>query len=1859
MALFSNEQLAAFKENTRKKPKVYPKSFMPNKLTLDDLENDDTFSNTASRFLQSIGEDDDTVEALYEYMRDADYNLASAASRAFKELPNLSDQQKKDYAYLRRQFDKADTGSLKQWLRASTDIGIDLVTDPTVILSGLMVPFTGGASLASRTAAAEATKAGLKAVGRGLRPEKNLRQVLRERDFTDVRSGIKQLKKERQRVTQDFYRSEVKKNALIAGGEGAVFSGVSDYLRQEQDDIDGINLRYGLDLYEVGASTALGAVAGGVLGGGIAKISQKFNPEVRRTIDLFTDESILDESDRIYNLKRTADTVISNTIGKPTTRFIELSKKSKTLRGLLENFRYDTFKGQSERFLGFDEDKLKDFREGKIKPVRSYKQVNDQYAGKYNVALEDAIFPLLKKGKLSTEDNNLLDRMMRDKKLENLLSDPVQQQGEKASAYQKRLQEARAYGTRQGIKRYEKFGANVNHINAIRAARELSKEVLTDAASAGIYRRQLKAGPNAWFTRLWKHSVVKENRDELAQIMVDQKAITLPDDVTLQNLTGLEKERFQSLLKTEAAYTDLIENFEKYPLAEVKERLDTLGVAFKPDYQKLDNTPEALYQVLDTIQEEKNSIAFNIPETPEIRRQKFKVANDIIDDMLDKRNTVNDINSEMHGTKTPSSFSSRNLYRLDDRSIDKFIDHDFTSLMRDYVNGGARLVARKRMFGADSEEFSRRYLDVIRQELQDAGGTLTEKDRSELVKLYEYATGLADTTLENPYLQGSSDLTKLSQQMAHLPLATLSSLTEAFIPLTRVGTGTYIKGVGQALKSWSMGNYKNTVKILQDEHNLTKEEANREMHRVYLGLEQAIAQRIDSLAGEGIQNPLARKMQEKFFKVNLLSQWTRTVQLASFTMGKDLITRNLKTVAELQNQTLNKSQKRKLNAATQELFDLGIDIPRGLEWVRGGAKRYSGRVDNNTSLKEWDSFYERQVMEGAARFANEIILDPSKSAVTRPHIQQSALGSILFQFLGYPTAFTNTVLQNWYTQMKRQPTVGTARVGATALFMTGVATGLNAIRSDGESLEKEPDEIILDSVSRWGGTGFAEYILNAKANAEIGGGLFGTAVKSIGGPAVGDAVDAILYRKGIAEVAATNMPFYSALSRDVKNQYLKGPAREVDYNIAVGLGLRKPRQAPNIYTEDRKVYSEDAKVYRTPFFEGGRLQDYVETAPENPSSRIDRMTGLPYEIQAGDILQNRKSFRLGGFLKKGIQAYIGKTKEKVTAEQLQADPIYRELSPMLRNMETIDEEEVLQDINSGTAIEIKPEEQNFLTNAFIESSRVKEDLYSVVGEDVDSGLFGNRLGSYGPKELEAEVPQGALSKNKVRITNALKLNSVPEVPYLLVNNEEFLSKIKNKQRVLNLKKEIDKKIEYASNLDFSQSLFDKSVIVNEILVSGNKQLYNILRSEGYDAIEYAAPLPEPRLYKTATKPVKQEIPTVLTATGKDKLSRAFNEAQEEGSKAEYFEELEKLGLKDPRETDASYYIEADPEEVRPQQTSLIPSRVSTFEIEYPLPSQLASKEGRKNKQYIVFDNSQVLPFGRTEQPTKKEIEYINTLPVEERKQFIESNNVFNLNIPYIRNTLEEQGVFNLVSTSTKNSVGGVTSYKELTTDLIARLETQVSEEDLIKLNDFKSLLLLAEKERRKGNFIVPEPFYLRIEIKPGQDVVNFSSPLKLGEALADIKASEKTLFHPASNNVLSDSARKWRLLNIDAEDLKDNVELPTQFEKQEKMKVLSSLRKLRGTQYKGKYDKALDQQLEDTQASEYFNPTGATEPESLAEAATVKGLGTRKGSRGLSDEETPATSSFISKGVGIKAKEQKKVEKFLKENPEFLNKEVE
>jgi hypothetical protein len=832
--------------------------------------------------------------------------------------------------------------------------------------------------------------------------------------------------------------------------------------------------------------------------------------------------------------------------------------------------------------------------------------------------------------------------------------------------------------------------------------------------------------------------------------------------------------------------------------------------------------------------------------------------------------------------------------------------------------------------------------------------------------------------------------------------------------------------------------------------------------------------------------------------------------------------------------------------------------------------------------------------------------------------------------------------------------------------MTGVATGLNGLRTAGESFEKDPDEIIVDSISRWGGLGFGEYIRNAKTNAEVGGGTLGTLAKSVTGPIVGDAVDAILYRKGPTELAATNLPFYSMVPSKFRKEYVNKPAQEIDYTVGVMAGLRKPRQEPSLYSEFAKPYKDFKKAYDMDRnFSGGLIDRFIERTGENPSARVDKTTGTSYEEQAGAILQNRKTFRLGGFIRKGIQSYMSKSGKPVTLAELEADPMYQELAPMLRNMETVDEAAVLKDVNSGFDIQLTPEEQNYYTSSFVENSVEAKDVYAVIGEEADTALYGSRMGSYAPKYKESErAPNVGMSKNKIRIRQPLKLEEeMPDIPFYLIYNSKFISRMKNPKKFEALKKDITKKLDIVQNINDSNSLFDKQIIADEVLTSGNKQLYKLLNEEGYDSIEFnGSEIFKPNLTKStiSQNPSTFKVPTVLTATGKAPTSQALLDANEAGGMSSYLKELEAEGLKDPREADTSYSIieDGDPENAIPEQ--LVDMEIPTEDL---LGSQvdkiLATTEGSSIKQYLIFNQEQILPFGLTETPTKQELKFVNESSVEDRLGFLAENDVERIGVEPrdILKTIERDGVFNLISTATKDSFGSVISYKELTPELLEDLVNNNSlKADSAQLSSLRNTLNAARIKQQQGfevmqkgkkirqKYIVPEQFYVELEIIPGQESLNVSNALTTKELITSVKTSNKFLYHPEDNNILTNKARKFRLLNIDADDLQQPLEeYPSQevgnLRTENLNKVLGALQVKKGTQYKGRYDKSLDQQLEEAENVEFFNPDLGEEPTDVLEASTV---------------EKANYENRFSKGVTSKQRFSLEAgERFKKENPEF------
>ena len=89
-------------------------------------------------------------------------------------------------------------------------------------------------------------------------------------------------------------------------------------------------------------------------------------------------------------------------------------------------------------------------------------------------------------------------------------------------------------------------------------------------------------------------------------------------------------------------------------------------------------------------------------------------------------------------------------------------------------------------FGRDSDEFGERWLVPIQKEFDEAGelGVYQDEIKDQMTKLYEVLTGLKPYLPPNKLTSNAKDWIQLTQQTAHLPLATVSSITEPLIALS-------------------------------------------------------------------------------------------------------------------------------------------------------------------------------------------------------------------------------------------------------------------------------------------------------------------------------------------------------------------------------------------------------------------------------------------------------------------------------------------------------------------------------------------------------------------------------------------------------------------------------------------------------------------------------------------------------------------------------------------------------------------------------------------------------------------------------------------------------------------------------------------------------------------------------------------------------------------------------------------------------------------------------------------------------------------------------------------------------------------
>tara|TARA_R100001510_G_C7654744_1_gene213546 strand:+ start:852 stop:4472 length:3621 start_codon:yes stop_codon:yes gene_type:complete len=1143
---------------------VNPYQSPSGKMSLTELKKDPEFSQRAARFLEGVGSNDN----IFEYLRDSDYSLSAAAARSFQ-TGNWTEEQKQDYAYLREKFNNAEIGNWKERFGMIKDIGVDIVTDPFNILTAIFAIPSGGASLGTRTALG-----------------------------TTAQQAMKQYTKSQLKT------KAVKDSVIFGAAEGAAWGGLHNYFVQDID-ID-LGLQDDIDLTQLQLSTLLGAGFTAGLGGGIRyatygrgakeaakkvdkdvdtvpvtempekyqQLEFKFSNEevIENTARMKTRQEVLEDSEidevvsePLEKLKaegkkaqskgtKIIHNFLAKSIGKPTSAFLSYAENSPQLQVLLEKFRYD-----------YDVTMTSQGKKGVKK--KSYGLAVGERTGRYLYGLAKSFNVLDRVGfraRLAKDQQEELNFLLRDKFVVS-----TKRQANREGKFWIRDLIGKEY---KGIKVTEDVAVSYGgkNFDGTEGVRNLLDNSFNDINQAGLFRKgTLNKG--GFLPRLFNYKALKENRERFQRDLIESghaDPLNKIDEVIIKNA---KNEKVKGVLLDAAGKDE-----------------DIFGV----DFLDLANG--------------------NIKRARELKAER------IVDDMLIQRWTpfeVKMMSKQKVVGDSAGYLQARRFTNLNDNKIAYVLENDTQQILEDYFTNAARAIERSNYFGRNIVEFEKKFLlkeGGIRDELLKSG-----LDENEVIKvldglrdMHKRVTGIETDSnsiwKKNKWMRGAADWGKLIQQMAHLPFATLSSITEPFLLLTRAGKsdapqvisdiGTALVKEGQSvidrsIRGFQRGVLRKRVKGIKD----IDDEAWGELYQTGLALEQAVQERIEGLAGEGLHGSIAKNVQQGFFKTNLLTQWTKAVQLASFTTGKRLIKQNSE---KLSKGGLSASKKKYL---IQQLNDLGVDEKDAVKWYRKST--VNGKWDETIAKSQ--EFYNTQYTSGANRFVKEIILNPSTAEANRPLWFSTPAAQMLVQFAGYPTVFNNTILKRFSNEAVNSPMQSIPKVLPTVILMTSVAHVGNIIRSQGQNLkdyetgrDKDAGQLIFEGVRRWGGIGPFDYAARYDSEYDRNVGGLTATLKTFAGPLPQDVIDGVLYRKGVPEILVTNVPGYGLLPADTRK------------------AMRAAARGTASETEKYKVRQ---------YAKGGIVLN-VPNVKVEPDEMINRNTGQPFNAtsEAAQDIEDRE-----------------------------------------------------------------------------------------------------------------------------------------------------------------------------------------------------------------------------------------------------------------------------------------------------------------------------------------------------------------------------------------------------------------------------------------------------------------------------------------------------------------------------------------------------------------------------------------------------------------------------------------------------------
>ena len=619
--------------------------------------------------------------------------------------------------------------------------------------------------------------------------------------------------------------------------------------------------------------------------------------------------------------------------------------------------------------------------------------------------------------------------------------------------------------------------------------------------------------------------------------------------------------------------------------------------------QAIQDNPEKFKKMLTRLRTDKDGNKFRIVDRDKV--------DDVVEGMLNKQD-------ELYSSHSNLLTQARKFENLDDNLFKEFLTNDLHMVTTDYFMNAARTIEHKIhflqkgsdvrvmgktdsdnliMFKMDNvEQFKKRFIDPINKDLKKFGRKLTPRDKEQIIETYKSITGQVNY-FRGQEFQALYDGTKLANAMAYLPLATVSSLSEAFIALGKAPLSSSVKGMQDAIENAGHIFQRDMGQILKEKHKLTDKEIVQEMNRVFIAVDEAVADLTNRLDGEGLQNEFLKRGARGFYRLNMLIPWTKTVQLAAFSTGKDMIMENLRRISTNTNafgRTLSKNSKERLEG---ELLDLGVNIDEGLKFI----EKYGDNI-NETARKT--NFYRNDITRGAGRFTNGVILQTGREFANVPRFMTNPRIDIFTQFLRYPTVFGNTVLRNFARNNITDTAVNAPKLTAFIAISTNVAKATNYWRASEEErarIDRGEDKVYdeIKAAQRVGLLGPPEYLFRMAEGMAYGRSPI-TAAVGTGGPIFGDALGMLMYDRGFLETLARKAPLTG--TKNIFDRYLGDIMEEYT-------GVREP------YTP----LQEAAKPIKLP--RGAVRKAAGEFFPKEKKEE----TGIKQRE-----IKDRKPFRIGG-----------------------------------------------------------------------------------------------------------------------------------------------------------------------------------------------------------------------------------------------------------------------------------------------------------------------------------------------------------------------------------------------------------------------------------------------------------------------------------------------------------------------------------------------------------------------------------------------------------------------------------------------------